>query len=96
MHFRIGHVAEAAALVERFHYSARYPANVQVCGTWHDPGGLFGDYGPAVAACIFSIPPTRWSEDVLELSRLVRAPDAKVSLTGLISATVNFIRAKAG
>lgn len=90
-HFRVGLVAEASDLVERYHYSGRVPANLQCVGTWHRDGGLFGDQGEAIAACFFSIPPTRWSEDVLELSRLVRVPDAVVSLTGLIAATVRFL-----
>ena len=90
-HFRIGLVAEASELVERFHYSGRVPANLQCVGTWHADGGLFGDQGQVIAACFFSIPPTRWSEDVWELSRLVRRDDAAVSLTGLIAATVRFL-----
>lgn len=85
--FRVGHLEEASALVRAHHYSRRPPANVQVVGTWHEPGGLFGDYGAAVAACFFSIPPTRWSEPVLELTRLVRRPDVCIPLTGLIAAT---------
>lgn len=85
--FRAGHVDEASQLVVRWHYSKRPPANVQFVGTWHAAGGLFGDYGPAVAACFFCIPPTRWAEGVLELARLVRAPSVSVPLTGLISAT---------
>lgn len=90
-HFQIGRVSEASELVERFHYSGRVPANLQCVGTWHASGGLFGDAGDAVAACFFSIPPTRWSEDLLELSRLVRHSDVTVPLTGLISATVRFM-----
>ena len=90
-HFCVGLVSEAAYLVERYHYSGRIPANIQCVGTWHDDGGLFGDRGDAIAACFFSIPPTRWSEDVFELSRLVRRPDVVVSLTGLIAATVRFM-----
>ena len=85
--FHVGHVDEANALVVAYHYSRRPPANVQVVGTWHAPGGLFGDYGEAVAACFICIPPTRWSEPVFELSRLVRAPHVTVPLTGLIAAT---------
>jgi len=90
-HFHVGRVMEATMLVERHHYSHRVPANLQCVGTWHADGGLFGDAGEAIAACFFSIPPTRWSEDVLELSRLVRRPDAAVSLTGLISLTVKWL-----
>ncbi|MCC6574488.1 MAG: hypothetical protein IT462_11930 [Planctomycetes bacterium] len=85
--FRVGHISEAAELVVRWHYSKRAPANPQFVGTWHEAGGLFGDYGPAVAACFLCIPPTRWGEDLLELGRLVRSPAVNTPLTGLISAT---------
>ena len=85
--FRVGHLDEANALVIAHHYSKRAPANVQVVGTWHAPGGLFGDRGDAVAACFICIPPTRWKEPVFELSRLVRAPHVTAPLTGLIAAT---------
>ncbi len=90
-HFRIGDLDAANDLVRQFHYSKRPPANVQCVGTWHEDGGLFGDYGQAIAACFFSIPPTRWSEDVLELSRLVRRDDAEVSLTKLIALTCDHL-----
>jgi len=93
-HFRVGDIPAAEKLVRQFHYSHRFPANVQVCGTWHEPGGLFGDYGDVVAACVFSIPPTRWREPVLELSRLVRRDDATVFLSGLISQTTKFIKSR--
>jgi len=93
--FRIGAHDEAAELVKRWHYSKRPPANVQCVGTWHLNGGLFGDYGPAVAACFFSIPPTRWRESVLELSRLVRIEGISLPpLTGLIAATCKHIAEK--
>ena len=91
-HFQTGRLDEAIDLVIRHHYSRRAPATVAVAGTWHSDGGLFGDFGPVVAACLFSIPPTKWSEDVLELSRLVRC-DMPVPLTGLISATAKACRA---
>jgi hypothetical protein len=84
MHFRIGHLDDANALVRRHHYSRRPPANVQIVGTLHRSGGLFGDFGEAVAACFLSIPPTRWAENVLELSRLVRCDEA-IPLTPLIA-----------
>ena len=84
LHFRIGQNDEAAALVKTYHYSKRIPANVQFIGTLHLPGGLFGDFGEAVAAIYFSIPPTRWGEPVLELSRLVRKDGIRVPLTLLI------------
>lgn len=94
-HFRIGDFDAAATLVEEFHYSRRMAGNVQLVGTWHDDGGLFGDYGPALAAVVFSVPPTRWSEAVWELSRLVRRDDVNVSLSKLISQATSFIKRSA-
>lgn len=91
-HFAVGRNDDANALVKSDHYSARPPANVQVVGTWHEDGGLFGDRGPAVAACYFSIPPTRWSEPVLELSRLVRVARAVAPVSGLIAKTVGHVK----
>lgn len=91
-HFAVGRSDDADALVKAHHYSARPPANVQVVGTWHEDGGLFGDRGPAVAACYFSIPPTRWSENVLELSRLVRAPHVRAPISALLALTANHVR----
>lgn len=73
--FQSGRTDEVATLIKSFHYSRRVPANVQFVGTLHERGGLFGDSGRIVAGLCFSIPPTRWSEDVLELSRLVRRED---------------------
>ena len=90
--FRVGAINDAMQLVSEWHYSARWPANVQICGTWHEAGGLFGDYGRCVAACVFSIPPTRWTEPVLELSRLVRRDDVKPALSGLIANVCNWAK----
>lgn len=93
LHFRAGEINEANDLVKRFHYSRRIPSNVQFVGTLHLPGGLFGDFGEAVAACFFCIPPTRWSEDVLELSRLVRNEERRVPLTLLIRLSCQRLKA---
>lgn len=92
LHFHIGRNNEAHDLIQIHHYSGRWPGNVQVVGSWHEPGGLFGDAGSIVAACVFSIPPTRWSESVLELSRLCRRPDQAPALSGLISLTAKWVR----
>jgi hypothetical protein len=83
--FHIGKTVEAESLVHKYHYSRRVPASVQFVGTLHTVGGLFGSCGDAVAAAFFSIPPTRWSEPVLELSRLVRVDGTRPPLTMLIS-----------
>lgn len=93
LHFRDGCIDEACDLVRRYHYSRRVPGSVQFVGTLHEGGGLFGDYGKAVAAVFFSSPPTRWSEPVLELTRLVRA-DQQVSLTRLIADACRCLKRK--
>ena len=92
LHFRTGCIDEAVDLVKRHHYSRRAPSNIQFIGILHDEGGLFGDYGKAVAAVFFCIPPTRWSENVLELSRLVRA-DRRVPLSQLIALSCRRLKA---
>lgn len=89
--FRVGNDDDAKAMVLKHHYSRRWPANVQFVGSLHLPGGLFGNRGECVAAVCFSIPPTRWSEPVLELSRLVRG-DSRVPLSLLVGLSVRRLR----
>lgn len=68
---------------------------MQLVGTWHLDGGLFGDSGAAVAACYFSLPPTRWAEPVVELTRLVRVEGCDLlPLSGLIAETVRWCKRK--
>lgn len=95
LHFWIDSAAdEAEQLVKEFHYSHRIPSNVQMVMTAHLDGGLFGNRGP-IAGCVFySIPPTRWSVPVLELSRLVRHPERSFQLSQLIAASTRAIRSK--
>lgn len=76
---------EVWPLVRDHHYSGRMPGNIQRCYVARRPGGLFGDTGEPTAAVLFSIPPTRWSEPVLELSRLVRIPTHDRPLSELIA-----------
>lgn len=91
--FQVGRDDEVAELVSRFHYSRRWPSNVQFVGSLHERGGLFGDSGPAMAGLCFSIPPTKWSEPVWELSRLVRRDDCSgVPLTLLIRLSLARVR----
>jgi hypothetical protein len=84
--------SEIWPLVRSFHYSRRMPSNIQHCYAVRSEGGLFGHTGEVLAGIIFSIPPTRWSEDVLELSRLVRREDFSGSLSQLISFACNHLR----
>lgn len=98
-HHRAGGLVASSALPEEVwplvrdhHYSGRMPANIQQCYALREPGGLFGDTGPVVAAAVFTIPPTRWSEAVIELARLVRLPNVDVPLSRLISHSCQWLR----
>lgn len=82
-------------LVRGFHYSRRMPGNIQHCYAIRKPGGFFGDTGEPVAGAIFSIPPTRWGEELIELTRLVRHPACDVPLSSLIAFSAGWLR-KAG
>lgn len=94
LHFCFGPAEDAVDLVLKHHYSNRWPGTVQAVGVLREDGGLFGDMGPIIAACTFSSPPTRWSEPVWELTRLVRRPDTKPPLTSLIAQTCKMLRRK--
>ena len=91
LHFRTGRRQEAEGMVLTYHYSRRVPSNVQMVGSLHLDGGLFGGDGPMVAAAFWTFPPTRWSEEVIELARLVRGDD-RVPLTFLLSRCVKELK----
>ena len=76
---------EAWPLIRDFHYSKRMPSVVRHIYAVRRGGGLFGDFGECVACAMFSYPPTRWSEPVVELIRLVKADGFSYPLTKLIS-----------
>ncbi len=84
--------AEVWPLIRDFHYSRRMPANIQHCYAVRGAGGLFGDKGDVLAAVVFTIPPTRWSEEVIELARLIRRPDYDQPLSKLISFACGWLR----
>lgn len=88
LHLWIGETDAATNLVTTYHYSRRWPSNIQFVMTAHEAGGLFGNKGAALAAVVYSIPGTRWRFPVLELCRLVRRDDAKVPLSWLIARSV--------
>ena len=94
VYLHLGQIEQARRLVKTYHYSRRWPSNVQMVATWHENGGLFGDSGEAFAACVFTIPPTRWSEDVWELARLVRKEEDGPPLTGLIAQACKWAKRK--
>ena len=91
VHYCDGDLSAATDLVRRFHYSGRMPG-CRFVATAHLEGGLFGDRGEAVAACVFSPPPSRWAEPVVELTRLVRHPDVQVPLSALIGWAMRWLR----
>ncbi|WP_156927822.1 hypothetical protein [Bradyrhizobium sp. Tv2a-2] len=79
-------------LVRDFHYSGRLPANIQHSYAVRRSGGLFGDTGEPVAGIIFTIPPTKWAEEVIELARLVRHPNYDEPLSRLISFALGWLK----
>lgn len=78
---------DADGLVEEYHYSHYIPSNIQFCTS------IIRE-GMAIASVFYSIPATRWSEEILELCRLVRNENInpKPILTGLISKSIKEIR----
>jgi hypothetical protein len=94
--FRVGEVEAASEFVRRTHYSGtiQNPSAIICVGTWHEEGGLFGDRGEIVAACVFGISTSNRKEFVLELTRLCRAPHVRNPLSALISLTCSFIKKK--
>lgn len=89
---RFGETEAVKRLVLKYHYSGRWPSLVQLVASMHRSGGLFGDHGEAVAGAVFGLPPARWSEEVIELSRLVRADGVRVPLTLLLSLCLKRLR----
>lgn len=83
---------EVWPLVREFHYSKRMPSNIQHCYVARGNGGLFGDLGEIVAASVFNIPGTRWSEEVIELARLVRSPTHEAPLSQLLAFGCGMLR----
>jgi hypothetical protein len=71
---------DAADLLAKNHYLGRMPRAVMLVAA------VFEDANPSpVAAIFFSHPASKWSVPVLELTRLVRSPECKMSLTQLVS-----------
>lgn len=85
--FLTNHAKTAKRLVLRYHYSHRWPPSSYTSGVF-----VVGYPPLAVASCTFGNPATRWSEPVVELTRLVRLPNYRVPLTRLISLTIKQLR----
>lgn len=78
---------DADNLVEEYHYSHYIPSNIQFCTS-------VVRESVAIASVFYSIPATRWSEEVLELCRLIRNENInpKPILTSLISSSIKAIK----
>jgi len=85
-------IMEIWPLLRDYHYRHSLPAAVQASYAARKVGGLFGDTGEVMAGIMFSVPPARWSEGVIELSRLVRHPDYDEPLTKLIAFALSYMR----
>ena len=77
-------LAEIKALVREHHYSGCLPSSIVYVAGVRQGGAL-------VAGIVYSTPPTRWSQPVVELGRLVRKPGTKPPLTMLISKSVKVL-----
>jgi len=92
--FEVNQKDQVSELIKEFHYSGR-PVNSINTFSWHFPrkspwGEIPGD---CVAGAVFSSPPTRWSEEVIELLRLVRSEqDGIPPLTGLLSESLKWLK----
>jgi hypothetical protein len=84
-----GQIKAASSLVLKYHYSHRVPPTSSVLSvtTIHEikTGLVQPAPGRCLAAVWFCLPPTRWSEPIAELQRLVRREDFQFPLTRLIS-----------
>lgn len=89
--FAWGHEDEGKAFIRKHHYSGKPPATFEFVGSLHLPNGLLGMPGTMVAACFLGFPASRWTEQVIELSRLARSAN-RVPLTMLISLCVSRIK----
>lgn len=83
--FGVGSSKEAENLVFLHHYSERLPGSVRLVCHLSDAKGI-------VAAVFFSSPPTRWSQPVLELMRLVRLPNYDLHLTSFIAQSIAAVK----
>ena len=99
-HFCTGERKPARQLVLDYHYSGRCHNNPVMVGSLHLDGGLFGDKGEIVAACIFGLSNNNtWAVkkvNVIELVRLVRKEGIKAPLSWLISKTIKALKHKGG
>lgn len=85
---------EVWPLVRDFHYSRRMPAAVIYGFAVREPGGLFGDTGELVAGAIFSQPVSRrFNTEALELTRLIKRPDAKLVLSEFVAFCLRWLKA---
>jgi len=94
MIFCVNQKDKVSNLIKEFHYSGR-SVNSICTFSWHlpkdSPWGIIP--GECVAGAVFSSPPTRWSEPVIELLRLVRTEMEGIPpLTGLLSESLKYLK----
>ena len=94
MIFAVNEKKQVSNLIKEFHYSGRAVNSIYTF-SWHEPRIVpWGTIaGKCVAGAVFSSPPTRWSEPVIELLRLVRSENQNIPpLTGLLSESIKWLR----
>jgi len=78
---------DVAPLLAAHHYLGRMPRATKVVAAAYKEGNP-----DPIAAVFFGIPARKWPEPVLELTRLVRAPNAPMQPTQLVSFAANAIK----
>jgi len=85
---------EVWPLVRDHHYSRRMPSATRHTFAWRESGGLFGDTGAIMAACLFGNPVNRsWCQESLELQRLVRLPQFDRPLSEFVAWCLRWLKA---
>lgn len=86
---------EVWPLIRDHHYLHRRTGDPIHCFAWREPGGLLGDTGAPLAAIIYTAPANRYfGKGSIELSRLVRHPDADLPpLTQFVSWSLRWLKA---
>jgi hypothetical protein len=85
---------EVWPLVRDYHYSRRSAGLVRHAFAWREAGGLFGETGEPQAGITYSQPVNRnFPAESAELSRLVRKPDFRLSLSQFVTWSLRWLRA---
>lgn len=85
---------EVWPLLRDHHYLGRRTADPMHVFAWREGGGLFGDFGPPLAAIVYTAPANKFfGKGAVELSRLVRTPEFEQPLSRFVAWSIRWLRA---